>query len=101
LINNYEFQLPDGALGSLPSVPEKPRKETDPYTPSSASAIQQKKKDIFHGINGMMNPALLSNIALVFKAIIKLGPHVKGVIEYPDSFNGNDAVVRLFVIVDD
>ena len=70
-------------------------------TPSNASAIQQRKKDFFHGINGMMNPALLSNIALVFKAIIKLGTHVKGAIEYPDSFNGTDAVVRLFINIDD
>jgi len=96
---------------SLPSVPEKLRKESDPYTsqaieirssvstPNSASAIQQRKKDIFHGINGMMNPALLSNIALVFKAIIKLGTHVKGAIEYPDSFNGTDAVSTILSLL--
>jgi hypothetical protein len=43
-----------------------------------------------------MNPALLSNIALAFRATVNLGIHVKGALEYPDSFTGIDAVVNIY-----
>ncbi|CAG8531735.1 8249_t:CDS:10 [Cetraspora pellucida] len=45
------------------------------------------------------NPALLSCIALAFRTNIKLGTHVKGALEYPESFTGKDAVSTIFSVV--
>lgn len=51
------------------------------------------KKPGFHVLNGLMDPSLLSNIALAFRATVSLGTHSKGALEYPESFTGADAVV--------
>ncbi|CAG8565035.1 14164_t:CDS:10 [Ambispora leptoticha] len=50
------------------------------------------KVPLSHTLNGMMNHALLSNIALAFRATVKLGTHENGALEYPESFTGADAV---------
>ncbi|CAG8438590.1 10628_t:CDS:10 [Funneliformis caledonium] len=46
-----------------------------------------------------MDPALLSNIALAFRATVNLGTHVKGALEYPESFTGIDAVNTIYSLL--
>ncbi len=62
---------------------------------STSNTSSTTKKSYANGINGLMNPALLSNIALAFRATVNLGVHVKGALEYPESFTGIDAVVNI------
>ncbi|RIB30027.1 CNH domain-containing protein [Gigaspora rosea] len=62
------------------------------------SVIPEAKKP--HPANPRpMNPALLSYIALAFRAKINLGTHTKGALEYPESFTGKDAVSTIHILV--
>ncbi|CAI2166631.1 17036_t:CDS:10 [Funneliformis geosporum] len=66
---------------------------------NSNSSTAPAKKSYANGINGLMNPALLSNIALAFRATVNLGTHVKGALEYPESFTGIDAVNTIYSLL--
>ena len=96
--SQYHTQFPSvsGPTYTSSRVSVKNTKRSSSYgSTSNTSSIPATKKSYANGINGLMNPALLSNIALAFRATVNLGIHVKGALEYPDSFTGVDAVVTI------
>lgn len=46
-----------------------------------------------------LDKTMLSNIALTFRDCVPLGTQTKGVIDYPDSFTGKDAVSTIVTLV--
>ncbi|KAG9293935.1 hypothetical protein G9A89_019273 [Geosiphon pyriformis] len=76
----------DGSTTSFISPTKEPINY--PQVQSSSSS----KMPLPHSLNGFVDPSLLSNIALAFQATVKLGTHLKGALEYPESFTGSDAV---------
>ncbi|CAG8554215.1 4215_t:CDS:10 [Ambispora gerdemannii] len=67
----------------------------EPIHYPSEDSTSTNKAPISHMLNGLMNHVLLSNIALAFRATVKLGTHENGALEYPESFTGADAVTTI------
>ncbi|GET57652.1 putative GDP/GTP exchange factor Rom2p [Rhizophagus irregularis DAOM 181602=DAOM 197198] len=96
--SQYHTQFPSASENTRVSM--KNTKRSSSYGSSSnTSSAPATKKSYANGINGLMNPALLSNIALAFRATVNLGTHVKGALEYPDSFTGVDAVNTIYSLL--
>ncbi|RIA91851.1 CNH domain-containing protein [Glomus cerebriforme] len=99
--SQYHTQFPStsGPAYTSSRTSIKNSKRSSSYGSTNTSSIPATKKSYANGINGLMNPALLSNIALAFRATVNLGIHVKGALEYPDSFTGVDAVNTIYSLL--
>ncbi|CAJ0633769.1 15488_t:CDS:10 [Entrophospora sp. SA101] len=94
--NGYSTQEP------YVSMPQPPPKRI-PYQDNSYASMPQPpiKRDgsssyreslVSSHLKFLMNPTLLSHIALEFRSTVKFGNHIKGALEYPNSFTGADVV---------
>ncbi|CAG8443691.1 6434_t:CDS:10 [Acaulospora morrowiae] len=70
-----------------------------PVLRQPSKVLSTSKTTYLNGMQGIMNPALLSNIAVAFRAAVNLGTHMKGALEYPDSFTGKDTVSTIYSLL--